>query len=55
MNLPPSHKNVFTYLIEFLKELLFYSSYNGLEPKVLGKFMDSLTFITVRCDLTSKT
>ena len=42
MNLPPSHKNVFRYLIEFLKELLFYSTYNDLNPKVLATIFGAI-------------
>ena len=42
--LPTGHKNVFTYLIEFLKELLAHSKENGLDSKVLG-----MLFLCVRC------
>ena len=50
MNLPYSHKNVFTYLIEFLKELLYYSNFNGLEPKVLGKWTCSVKIFNIGKD-----
>lgn len=35
-HIPKVHKNVFRYIIDFLKELLCYSSANKLDPKMLA-------------------
>ncbi|XP_028418102.1 inositol polyphosphate 5-phosphatase OCRL-1-like [Dendronephthya gigantea] len=42
MTLPLSHQNVFRYLIEFMKELLSNSIYNGLEPKILATIFSTI-------------
>ena len=35
--LPQCHRNAFTYLAAFLRELLLYSEQNKLDAKTLGK------------------
>jgi phosphatidylinositol-bisphosphatase len=34
--LPRSHRNVFVYLVAFLREVLRHSSNNGLSPQDVG-------------------
>ena len=42
--IPDYHKNTFHYVCEFLKEMLKFSEYNGLEIKFLGKDDEGLGF-----------
>lgn len=36
--IPQSHRNVFTYISAFLRELLLYSNDNKLDAKTLGEY-----------------
>ncbi len=36
--MPSNHRNVFYYLIAFLRELLRHSNSNKLDSKILGNF-----------------
>lgn len=38
LQIPQSHRNVFTYLSAFLRELLLHSNDNKLDAKTLGEY-----------------
>ncbi|XP_040569840.1 inositol polyphosphate 5-phosphatase OCRL [Lepeophtheirus salmonis] len=40
--LPPYHSHVFTYMCAFLKEVIHYSPYNGMDPKILTALFASI-------------
>ena len=54
--MPQSHRNVFTYISAFLRELLLHSNDNKLDAKTLGKLTFSmfLLSLTLTVDMIKK-
>lgn len=54
--MPQSHRNVFTYISAFLRELLLHSNDNKLDAKTLGKLTFSmfLLSLTLTVDMVKK-
>ena len=44
------HRKTFTFLVDFMKDLVQFSDVNGLEPKILGKYLEIWPF-DVMCSL----